>query len=87
MGDVAGIGPEVIARGWLDPRLHALARPIVIGDADVMRRALELVAPENAIRIQVIDCAGGGGPINSDNPLSLTHRRSDRRRRGQAGVG
>jgi 4-hydroxythreonine-4-phosphate dehydrogenase len=54
MGDVAGIGPEVIARGWLDPRLHALARPLVIGDPVVMARALELVAPGEAIRVQVV---------------------------------
>ena len=32
MGDVAGIGPEVIARRWREPRLHDLARPLVIGD-------------------------------------------------------
>lgn len=43
MGDAAGVGPEVIARGWADPRLHAVARPIVIGDPDVLRRALALV--------------------------------------------
>jgi 4-hydroxythreonine-4-phosphate dehydrogenase len=54
MGDVAGIGPEVIARGWLDPRLHALARPIVIGDRDVLSRAIDLVAPDRTIRAQVV---------------------------------
>ena len=27
MGDVAGIGPEVIARAWSDPALHRLCRP------------------------------------------------------------
>lgn len=43
MGDVAGIGPEVIARAWLDPAFHALSRPIVIGDPGVMRRAAVLV--------------------------------------------
>ena len=43
MGDVAGIGPEVIAGGWGDPRLHALARPLVIGDPGVLERALALV--------------------------------------------
>jgi 4-hydroxythreonine-4-phosphate dehydrogenase len=43
MGDVAGIGPEVIAKAWADPRLHALARPLVIGDPGVLRRALALV--------------------------------------------
>ena len=48
MGDVAGIGPEVIAAGWADPRLHALARPLVIGDPAVLERALRssTVAPE-----------------------------------------
>ena len=38
MGDVAGIGPEVIARAWNDSRLHALARPLVIGDPAVLKR-------------------------------------------------
>jgi 4-hydroxythreonine-4-phosphate dehydrogenase len=40
MGDVAGIGPEIIARAW--PELHALCQPVVIGDAGWMRRALKL---------------------------------------------
>jgi 4-hydroxythreonine-4-phosphate dehydrogenase len=43
MGDVAGIGPEVIARAWSDPALHALCVPLVIGDAAVLRKALALV--------------------------------------------
>src|SRR5207249_6157030 len=41
MGDVAGIGPEVIARAW--PQLNQLCRPIVIGDCGWLRRAFELV--------------------------------------------
>jgi 4-hydroxythreonine-4-phosphate dehydrogenase len=41
MGDVAGIGPEIIARAW--PDLLPLCRPIVVGDAAWMRRALTLV--------------------------------------------
>jgi 4-hydroxythreonine-4-phosphate dehydrogenase len=41
MGDVAGIGPEVIARGW--PDLNALCRPVVVGDLGWLRRALRLV--------------------------------------------
>lgn len=36
LGDVAGIGPEIVAKGWNDPRLHAACRPIVIGDAQVL---------------------------------------------------
>src|SRR5439155_4385534 len=30
MGDVAGIGPEVIARAW--PALQGFCRPVVVGD-------------------------------------------------------
>lgn len=41
LGDVAGIGPEVIARAW--PALHAVCRPVVVGDPHWMRWALDLV--------------------------------------------
>jgi 4-hydroxythreonine-4-phosphate dehydrogenase len=54
MGDVAGIGPEVIARGWADPRLHALARPLVIGEPAVLERAMKLVDIGSAKRIHTI---------------------------------
>jgi 4-hydroxythreonine-4-phosphate dehydrogenase len=78
MGDVAGIGPEVIARGWLDSRLHALARPIVIGDPGVMRRALELVAPDRAIRTQTIAAPEEADPSARTIPcLSTSGDRTD----------
>ena len=41
MGDVAGIGPEIIARGW--PELNAVCRPVVVGDPGWLRRAFRLV--------------------------------------------
>ncbi len=41
MGDVAGIGPEIIARGWHD--LQAICRPVVVGDPDWLRRAARAV--------------------------------------------
>jgi 4-hydroxythreonine-4-phosphate dehydrogenase len=40
MGDVAGIGPEVLARAW--PELLDLCEPVVIGDVAWMRRAVTL---------------------------------------------
>ena len=54
MGDVAGVGPELIARAWSDSRLHALARPLVIGDPAVLMRALRLVGAENKTRIDIV---------------------------------
>jgi 4-hydroxythreonine-4-phosphate dehydrogenase len=55
MGDVAGIGPEVIAAGWADPCLHALARPLVIGDPTALERALALSSGRDRRRVQVVD--------------------------------
>src|SRR5437879_270571 len=53
MGDVAGVGPEVIARAWSDSTLRALARPIVVGSRAVLERALVCVG--GAAKIQPID--------------------------------
>ncbi len=43
MGDVAGVGPEVIARAWGDSPLRTLARPMVVGNRAVLERALACV--------------------------------------------
>jgi 4-hydroxythreonine-4-phosphate dehydrogenase len=47
MGDVAGIGPEIIARGWGD--LNRLCRPVVVGDPGWLRWAVNLVGA--AVRV------------------------------------
>src|SRR5436190_22421208 len=43
MGDPAGIGPEIIAMALACDALRQLCRPIVIGDASVIRRAVSIV--------------------------------------------
>src|SRR5437773_8092657 len=48
MGDVAGIGPEIIARAW--PALNDVCRPVVVGDPGWLRRALDLVKSSAAVR-------------------------------------
>ena len=53
MGDVAGIGPEVIARAWLDSPLRSIARPFVIGDAAALRR--EVARLGAAVEVARID--------------------------------
>jgi 4-hydroxythreonine-4-phosphate dehydrogenase len=57
MGDVAGIGPEVIVKGWGDSHLHALARLIVIGDVGVLERACALVGCQRSTRIHLLASA------------------------------
>lgn len=50
MGDVAGVGPEVIARAWADDPLRALARPFVVGDSATLRRAVALLGTGAEVR-------------------------------------
>ncbi len=50
MGDAAGIGPEVIAKSLADGTYHATCRPLVVGDANVMRRAVALVRSRQTVR-------------------------------------
>ena len=50
MGDPAGIGPEIIASATARPRVRELCRPLVIGDAGVMRNALKYAGVSLSIR-------------------------------------
>jgi 4-hydroxythreonine-4-phosphate dehydrogenase len=50
MGDAAGVGPEIIAKTLADRSWYERCRPIVIGDASIMRRAVELVHSEQTVR-------------------------------------
>ena len=53
MGDVAGVGPEVIARAWGESPLRSLARPMVIGSRAWLARAIAHVG--DGLVIQPID--------------------------------
>jgi 4-hydroxythreonine-4-phosphate dehydrogenase len=68
MGDVAGVGPEIIACGW--QKLNSICRPVVIGDPSHLRRALGLVNSQATVQsianideadpsIGVIPCRAG----------------------------
>ncbi len=62
MGDVAGIGPEVIARAWCDTELLRLCRPLVIGDPDVLRKAIALVgSPAQVVDFDRPELAAASG--------------------------
>lgn len=53
-GDPCGIGPEIVARAWLEqPQLTRGC--FVAGDAGVMRRALALLPAAGKVAVQVID--------------------------------
>lgn len=43
MGDPAGIGPEITAKALTDTALYDCCRPLVIGEAEIMRRACTVI--------------------------------------------
>ena len=53
MGDAAGIGPEIIMKALASADVHAMCRPLVIGDAERLRRAGELVG--SRLKIESLD--------------------------------
>ena len=79
MGDAAGVGPEIIMKALAHGPLYATCRPLVVGDADRLRRAgeiarvglgVEAVADPNAAafvsgRVDCLDL----GLIPSDLPF------------------
>ncbi len=50
MGDAAGSGPEIITRALADPEISELCRCVVIGDAAVMKEALQITGMPAEIR-------------------------------------
>lgn len=49
-GDPAGTGPELVAKALARPEVRALCRPLVIGDASVLERALRFTGVRLSIR-------------------------------------
>jgi 4-hydroxythreonine-4-phosphate dehydrogenase len=52
LGDVAGVGPELVVKAWSLSEVHALCRPVVIGSADVLCRVAEYLG--SSVRIKPI---------------------------------
>ena len=61
MGDPAGIGPEIIMKALAHPEVHALCRPLVIGDAGRLRQAGRIVGA--TIGVDSLADAGAAGDV------------------------
>lgn len=73
MGDVAGIGPEIIARVLHRPEIHSWCRPVVVGDLDVLERAAQLL--QLKLRLEEVDDVNASWDLPADvipcwNPAS-----------------
>ena len=72
MGDAAGTGPEIIAKSLALPELRALCRPVVIGHAGAMTRALRFTGV--ALKIHAIkDVADATSALGEIDVLDLAN--------------
>lgn len=74
MGDVAGVGPEVVAAAVTSSEVKRLCRPIVIGDPVFLEKAVEVIGQQVSItRIEKLEQYESGatdGSIPCWNPTS-----------------
>ena len=50
MGDAAGIGPEITVKCLANPAIYKICDPVVLGDARVIRSAVNLTGTEFDIK-------------------------------------
>lgn len=62
MGDAAGVGPEIIHKSLADSRLYEHFRPVVIGDASIMKRAGKIVDSRQTLQIVSKPLEAGDDP-------------------------
>ncbi len=46
MGDAAGVGPEIIVKALNNRQIYDVARPLVFGDAKIIKRAIEIIGAD-----------------------------------------
>ena len=90
LGDPAGVGPEIVAVACASPEVLGWCRPVVIGDPEMVRRAVSL--RDTGATVQVIDEVAEAEPsatqvaclaTGSDDVLDAPKRQIDPRS-GQA---
>ncbi len=60
MGDPAGIGPEIIVGAWTETVVHEWCRPLVVGNAEILRRAVTLW--QRSVKVEEIDSPASARP-------------------------
>ena len=70
VGDPAGVGPEIAARAAVDGDVRPRARILLVGDADIVRRAAKLCDLDAPVRV-VDDPALAGQELGSIDVLDI----------------
>lgn len=52
MGDAAGIGPEITVKSLAKEELYTMCKPLVVGDANILRKAIEVTGVD--VKISVV---------------------------------
>ena len=73
LGDVAGIGPEVVARAVIDERTRQTCSSLVVGHPEVLRQALRLIGASDSIAevTSPEDCDWSSTTIRCWNPSQV----------------
>jgi len=78
MGDIAGIGPEVIVRACADPSILGYADPLVVGHPEILRRAIQLLGiPLDVREVQSPRASSKSDPAYDGRTLSCWNPGSD----------
>lgn len=51
LGDPAGIGPEIVIKSFVDPEVFETSRPYLVGDAGVVKQAIEITGLDCVINV------------------------------------
>src|SRR4030066_2536735 len=65
MGDPAGIGPEIIVKAILEFEINKICRPVVIGDAEVIKKILKTCRLRAELKVidKIASAPAGSGKI------------------------
>lgn len=82
LGDIAGIGPEIVAMALANPAVYETAQPLVIGEVGALRRALRVTGLDLALRV-VTDSAQGSYQLGVIDLVDLANVDAERVAFGQ----
>ncbi len=86
MGDPTGVGPEIIVKALAQAELHEICRPLVLGDAGALERALEVTGAPLEMRTTETGAIGEEAPPGVIRLLPLSRLATDEMVYGRPGV-
>lgn len=72
MGDPAGIGPEITMKSLTKKEIYDVCKPLVIGDADVIKKAIEIVKADLVVN-EVSSPAEGKYELGTVDVINLNN--------------